>query len=159
MTYGDGLANVDVRELLAFHRSHGGLATVTGVRPPARFGHLTIDNGRAVNFNEKPQVAEGWINGGFFVLEPDVLEYVEGDDTAWEIEPMQALAARGELHVYQHDGFWQCVDTPRELSYLNSLWSTGRAPWARAGSRFECEAPPSLAALHQEAMSVMGGRA
>lgn len=145
MTYGDGLANIDLGALLAFHRAHGGLATVTGVRPPARFGHLTIDNGKAVNFNEKPQVAEGWINGGYFVLEPEVLGYIDADATMWEVEPLQALARDGQLGVFQHDGFWQCVDTPRELNYLESLWRSGQAPWKPAASAFMPELPRQFA--------------
>lgn len=139
MTYGDGLADVDIAALLRFHRQHGRLATVTAVRPPARFGHLSIDGTQAVGFNEKPQVAEGWINGGYFVLEPAALELIADDQTAWEIQPMQALARRGQLGVLRHEGFWQCVDTPRELAYLESLWQTGRAPWLPAPSRFQCD--------------------
>lgn len=145
MTYGDGLANVDIAKLLAFHRAHGGLATVTGVRPPARFGHLAIAGGRVTSFNEKPQVAEGWINGGYFVLEPEALNSIAGDGVMWEVEPLQALARDGQLGVYQHDGFWQCVDTPRELNYLESLWRGGQAPWQPAGSHFTPE-PPRRAA-------------
>lgn len=129
MTYGDGVANVDVAELVAFHRRHGRLATVTAVRPPARFGGLSFDGPLVKCFQEKPQIGEGWINGGFFVLEPGVLGYVAGDETIWEREPMERLAADGELVAYQHHGFWQCMDTLRDVRLLESLWQNGRAPW------------------------------
>jgi len=129
LTYGDGLADVDVRGLLSFHRSHGKLATVTAVRPPARFGALVLEGERVVRFSEKPQSGEGWINGGFFVLEPGVLEYVEGDQAVWEREPLERLAGDGQLQAYFHDGFWQPMDTLREKQYLEELWSAGKAPW------------------------------
>lgn len=130
LTYGDGVANIDLQELLRFHRSHGRLATVTAVRPPARFGGLTFDGtDRVSRFTEKPQIGEGWINGGFFVLEPKVLEYIEGDTTHWEREPLERLAAEGQLFAYRHEGFWQSMDTLRDVRLLNSLWSEGSAPW------------------------------
>jgi glucose-1-phosphate cytidylyltransferase len=129
MTYGDGVADVDLQELLAFHRRHGKLATVTAVRPPARFGRLDIDGERVAVFTEKPQAGEGWINGGFFVLEPGVVDYVDGDATHWEREPLERLAAEGQLQAYQHDGFWQSMDTLRDVRLLNGLWRSGRAPW------------------------------
>lgn len=129
MTYGDGVSNVDLHKLLAFHRSHGKLATVTAVHPPARFGDLNFD-GVAVNrFAEKPQLGEGWISGGFFVLEPSVLDTVEGDATPFEVEPMQRIVRRGQLAAYAHEDFWQCMDTLRDVRYLESLWCEGRAPW------------------------------
>jgi glucose-1-phosphate cytidylyltransferase len=129
MTYGDGVANVNLRDLVAFHRRHGKLATVTAVRPPARFGGLVFDGDRVVEFTEKPQIGEGWINGGFFVLEPAVLDYIAGDDTHWEREPVERLAREGQLMAYRHDDFWQCMDTLRDHRYLESLWGEGRAPW------------------------------
>jgi glucose-1-phosphate cytidylyltransferase len=129
MTYGDGVADVDLDALVAFHRRHGRLATVTAVRPPARFGGLTFDGDRVVRFVEKPSLGEGWINGGFFVLEPGVLDYIAGDATPFEGEPLERLAADGELMAYRHQGFWQCMDTLRDVRLLESLWQSGEAPW------------------------------
>jgi glucose-1-phosphate cytidylyltransferase len=129
LTWGDGVSDVDLDKLLAFHRSHGKLATLTAVRPPARFGHLDLDGATVAEFSEKPQTGEGWINGAFFVLEPRVFDYVEGDQTQWEHEPLQQLAKDGELMAYTHGGFWQCMDTLRDKRLLQSLWDTGRAPW------------------------------
>jgi glucose-1-phosphate cytidylyltransferase len=131
LTYGDGVADIDLHALLAFHRSHGRLATLTAVHPPARFGHLTLDGGRVTRFGEKPQLAEGWINGGFFVLEPGVVRYLAADDTVFEREPLERLAADGQLMAYRHDGFWWCMDTLRDVRHLQSLWENGDAPWAR----------------------------
>jgi glucose-1-phosphate cytidylyltransferase len=128
-TYGDGVCNIDVRALVAFHRRHGKLATITAVRPPARFGGLVFAGDRIVEFTEKPQIGEGWINGGFFVLEPGVLEYIHGDETTFEAEPLERLAAEGQLMAYKHDNFWQCMDTLRDLRLLEGLWSSGKAPW------------------------------
>lgn len=128
-TYGDGVSNVALDRLLAFHRAHGRLATVTAVRPPARFGNMEFSEDRVTRFTEKPQVGEGWINGGFFVFEPGVLEYIPGDATALEHEPLEQLAADGELMAYQHDAFWQCMDTLRDRRLLDSLWASGQAPW------------------------------
>ena len=128
-TYGDGLASIDVCELMRFHRSHGKLATVTAVRPPARFGGLVLDGDAVGTFSEKPQTGEGWINGGFFVFEPRVLDYLDDDDTILEREPLERLAADGELMAYRHEGFWQPMDTLREKELLESLWSSGNAPW------------------------------
>ncbi len=128
-TYGDGLADIDIGRLLAFHRSHGKLATVTAARPPARFGGLCFDGDRVVEFTEKPQAGEGWINGGFFVLEPGALDYVADDMTIWERDPLEKLATDGELVAYQHDGFWQPMDTVRERQLLERLWESGAAPW------------------------------
>lgn len=129
LTWGDGVSTVDISELLAFHRSHGKLATVTAVRPPARFGHLEFEGDRVTEFSEKPQLSEGWINGAYFVLEPGVFDYIDNDKCHWEKAPMEKLAADGQLMAYRHQGFWQCLDTPRDLALLNRLWNTGQAPW------------------------------
>ncbi len=129
LAWGDGLSTVDVKALLAFHRAHGKLATVTAVQPPARFGPLEFDGDQVIEFSEKPQTAEGWINGGIFVLEPGIFDYIEGDKTHWEREPMEGLAAAGELMAYRHRGFWQCMDTARDHALLNRLWRSGDAPW------------------------------
>lgn len=129
MTWGDGVANIDLQDLLAFHRAHGKLATLTAVRPPARYGHLEFDGNRIKQFTEKPQTAEGWINGAFFVLEPEVDDYIDGDETQWEKEPLERLAADGQLMAYRHAGYWQCMDTLREKYILENLWSSGSAPW------------------------------
>jgi glucose-1-phosphate cytidylyltransferase len=129
LTWGDGVAPVDLDALLAFHRSHGKLLTITAVRPPARFGHLELDDDVVTEFSEKPQIGEGWINGAFFVCEPGVLDYVDGDDTQWEREPLEHLAKDGELRAYRHHGFWQCMDTIRDKKLLESLWDSGAAPW------------------------------
>ena len=129
LTWGDGVSNINLSELLAFHRSHGKLATLTAVRPPARYGHLDLDNGRVNVFSEKPQTKEGWINGAFFVLEPGIFDYIDGDDTQWEKEPLERLASEGQLMAYQHSSFWQCMDTLREKYILESLWQSGQAPW------------------------------
>jgi glucose-1-phosphate cytidylyltransferase len=128
LTWGDGLSTVDLPALLEFHRSHGRLATLTAVRPPARFGHLEISGDSVTEFSEKPQTGEGWINGAFFVLEPGIFDYIEGDDTQFEREPLTRLAADGELMAYQHAGFWQCMDTLRDKKLLDSLWEQD-APW------------------------------
>jgi glucose-1-phosphate cytidylyltransferase len=129
MTYGDGVADVDLTSLVAFHRSHGKLATITAVRPPGRFGALVLDSDRVTAFAEKPQVGEGWINGGFFVLEPEVLDLIGGDETLWEHDPLSTLASRGELMAFRHFGFWQPMDTLREKRLLEELWHSGKAPW------------------------------
>ena len=129
LTWGDGVSTVDLDELLAFHRSHGKLATLTAVRPPARFGHLELDDDRITEFSEKPQTGEGWINGAFFVLEPGVFDYIEGDSTRFEREPLERLAADNQLMAYRHYGFWQCMDTLREKMLLDELWGSGQAPW------------------------------
>lgn len=130
MTYGDGVAGIDPRDIVAFHRRHGRLATLTAVRPPARFGALDLDGDRVASFSEKQQTGEGWINGGFFVLEPQVLDYIDGDDTIFERGPLERLAAEGQLAAYRHEGFWQCMDTIRDVRLLNELWAGGQAPWA-----------------------------
>jgi glucose-1-phosphate cytidylyltransferase len=129
LTWGDGVSDVDLDALLAFHRSHGRLATMTVVRPPARYGHIELDGAKIVNFTEKPQTSEGWINGAFFVLEPEIFDYIEGDMTQWEREPLEQLAAEGELMAYKHDSFWQCMDTLREKHILETYWQSGHAPW------------------------------
>ena len=129
VTYGDGVGDVDLPALLAFHRSHGRLATVTAVRPPARFGGIRLEGGRVAGFAEKPQAGEGWINGGFFVLNREVLDYIAGDDTIWEREPLERLTAEGQLMAYCHEGFWHPMDTLRERNVLEELWASGRAPW------------------------------
>ncbi|HHY89447.1 MAG TPA: glucose-1-phosphate cytidylyltransferase [Chloroflexi bacterium] len=129
LTWGDGVADIDLHKLLAFHRSHGKLATLTAVRPPARYGHMQFDGDQIVEFVEKPQIGEGWINGAFFVLEPQVFDYIDGDDTVWEREPLERLARDGQLMAYKHTSFWQCMDTLREKYYLENLWASGNAPW------------------------------
>lgn len=129
MTYGDGVANINIRSLVDFHRRQGKLATITAVRPPARFGGLAFDGDLVTRFIEKPQIGEGWINGGFFVLEPGVLDYIEGEDTAFERLPLERLAQDGELIAYRHEEFWQCMDTRRDMELLENLWASGNAPW------------------------------
>jgi len=129
LTWGDGVSDVDLKKLLAFHRSHGKLATLTAVRPPARFGHLVFDGDRIEQFSEKPQTGEGWINGAFFVLEPQVFDYIAGDETQWEREPLEQLSRDGQLMAYRHTSFWQCMDTLRDKKLLEDLWHHGGAPW------------------------------
>lgn len=128
MTYGDGVSDVDLDELVAFHQREGRVATVTAVRPPARFGKLTLEDGAVTHFDEKPQMSEGWINGGFFVLEPEVFDYIPGD-VDFAREPLEGLASAGELSGFAHAGFWQCMDTSRDKELLNSLWDSGQPPW------------------------------
>jgi glucose-1-phosphate cytidylyltransferase len=128
LTYGDGVSNINLTELLAYHNSHGRMVTVSAVRPPARFGALEFDGDRIRHFKEKSTLHEGWINGGFFVVEPQALDYVTSD-VMWEHAPMEALAREGQLFAYRHEEFWQCMDTLRDLRYLESLWDAGRAPW------------------------------
>jgi glucose-1-phosphate cytidylyltransferase len=128
-TYGDGVADIDLGALLQFHKAHGKSATVTAVRPPARFGRMAIENERVVDFYEKPEEGEGWINGGFFVLNAKVLDYIEGDKIAWERDPIEKLARDGQMASYLHHGFWSCMDTLREKNMLEELWNSGGAPW------------------------------
>jgi glucose-1-phosphate cytidylyltransferase len=129
-TYGDGLGDIDLRKLLDFHCSHGKLATVTAVRPPARFGELVLNGvNEVLEFSEKPQTQAGWINGGFFVFEPGIFDYLRADDTVLEREPLEQLAAARQLVAYRHHGFWQPMDTLREKLLLESLWADGKAPW------------------------------
>jgi glucose-1-phosphate cytidylyltransferase len=130
-TYGDGLASVDVRDVLAFHRASGRQATVTAVRPPDRFGTLELEGDRVVRFQEKHQASEGWINGGFFVFEPSLFDRISGDDTLLEHEPLMSLAEDGQLSVYRHEGFWQPMDTLRDKRTLEELWASGDPPWVR----------------------------
>jgi len=129
VTYGDGVSDVDLRDLLRFHRSHGRLATVTAVRPPARFGGIIFNGDLVAKFTEKPHIGEGWINGGFMVLEPGVFAYLEGDNTSLEADVLERLAADGQLAAYRHEGFWQCMDTLRDVRLLESLWRSGKPPW------------------------------
>ncbi len=129
LTWCDGVSDINLGDLLAFHRAHGKLATLTAVRPPARYGHLVFEGDQVAEFTEKPQVGEGWINGAFFVLEPGVFDYIEGDDTQWEREPLERLAKDGQLMAYRHDSFWQCMDTLREKYILETLWQSGNPPW------------------------------
>lgn len=129
LTYGDGVCNVDISALLRFHFERGKIATLTAVRPPARFGQLVFDGDQVAHFDEKPQVGEGWINGGFFVLQPEVIDYIEGDDSYWEREPLERLSAEGQLAAYRHEDFWQCMDTMRDVQLLGKLWQEGKAPW------------------------------
>ena len=129
MTYGDGVSDIDLEELLSFHRSQGKLVTVTAVRPPARFGALTLDGDTVVSFGGTSQVRQGWINGGFFVIEPAALDFIEGDRMPWE-ELLERLAAEGQLAAFKHTSFWQCMDTLREKRLLEAFWESGDSPWA-----------------------------
>jgi len=129
LTYGDGVSNVDLGRLLAFHRSQGKLATITAVRPPARFGEMVFGDFDTAGFTEKPQMGEGWINGGFMVFEPAVLDLIPDDQVSLEADVLEQLSEEGELVAYRHDEFWQCVDTLRELRTLRSMWESGAAPW------------------------------
>lgn len=129
LTWGDGVADVNLQELLDFHRSHGKYATLTAVRPPARYGYMNFDGDMVTQFDEKPQIGSGWINGAFFVLEPEVFDYIEGDETQWEHEPLRNLAADGQLVAYRHSSFWQCMDTLREKHILETLWQSKSPPW------------------------------
>ncbi len=129
LTWGDGVSDIVLDDLLRFHRAHGKLATLTAVRPPARYGHMEFDGDRVAAFSEKSQTAEGWINGAFFVLEPAVFDYIEGDATQFEREPLERLAADGQLMAYKHTSFWQCMDTLRDKHTLQTLWNSGNPPW------------------------------
>jgi glucose-1-phosphate cytidylyltransferase len=128
-TYGDGVSDVDISQLIAFHKENGALATVTAIMPPARWGILEMDGPRITGFQEKPQGDGGWINGGFFVLSPKVIDYIDGDDTFWEREPMERLVKEGELNAFKHEGFWHAMDTLRDKLLLEKLWESGSAPW------------------------------
>ena len=130
LTWADGLSDVDLGALQAFHRHHGRLATVTAVQPPPRFGRLSLDGDRVVRFAEKEPGSESWINGAFFVLEPQCLDRIASDETIWEHEPMESLARDGHLMAYRHNGFWDCVDSPGDLARLRLRWDRGDAPWA-----------------------------
>ena len=129
VTYGDGVSNVNVQELLKFHQSHGRLATVTAVRPPARFGGLIFNGDMVAEFTEKPQIGEGWINGGYLVFEPEIFQHLSGDQASLEADLLERLAAMDQLAAYRHDDFWQCMDTLRDVRLLESLWQKGNPPW------------------------------
>jgi glucose-1-phosphate cytidylyltransferase len=130
-TYGDGVGDIDVSSLIAFHKSEGRLATLTGVQPPGRFGALEIDGNRVLRFQEKPEGDGAWINGGFFVLEPKVIDYIDDDTSIWERRPLESLATKAQLSVHKHHGFWQPMDTLRDKLYLEELWASGKAPWKK----------------------------
>lgn len=140
-TYGDGVADIDCQQLLRFHQSHGKLATITTVHSPERFGRLAFDGDAVTSFHEKPETAQGWINGGYFVLEREVIDYIANDETIWERGPLEQLAVDGQLMAYRHTGFWSCMDTLKEKNYLEDLWSRGNAPWKIWENR------PSMAAV------------
>ena len=129
LTYGDGVCTVAIQKLLAFHKAHGRMATVTAVRPSARYGGIDFDGDLVSRFAEKPQTGEGWVNGGYMVLEPEVFDLIKGDDTNLERDVLEVLAERRQLAAFRHDGFWQCMDTLRDKRLLEGLWSTGSAPW------------------------------
>lgn len=131
LTYGDGVSDVDLEQLVTFHKRHGRLVTVTAVHPGARFGELQIQQEKVMAFQEKPQTGQGWINGGYFVIEPEFLELIEGDQTILEREPLERAAQLGELMAYQHEGFWQCMDTKRDRDNLEAVWQSGTAPWQK----------------------------
>jgi glucose-1-phosphate cytidylyltransferase len=129
LTYGDGVANIDIGTLVKFHRSHGKMVTVSAVHPGARFGELEMDGDQVISFQEKPQTTKGWINGGYFVIEPEFFDLIEGDMTILEKTPLEKAAENGELMAYRHNGFWQCMDTKRDLNSLSEMWKTGQPPW------------------------------
>jgi glucose-1-phosphate cytidylyltransferase len=129
LTYGDGLADIDIKKLVAFHKAHGKIATLTSVRPPSRFGEIVMDGDQITEFKEKPRSTEGWINGGFFVFNKEVFKYLKGDQTILEREPLEKLAKDGELMAYKHEGFWQCMDTLRDKTSLDKMWDSGQAKW------------------------------
>lgn len=131
LTYGDGVADVNIQELLSFHQKHGKMATVTATRPPGRFGQLHIENEKVTHFEEKPLGEGGFINGGFFVLNSDVLNFIPDDSAVWEKGPLESITKAGQLCAYQHEGFWQPMDTLRDKNYLESLWANGKAPWKK----------------------------
>ena len=129
MTYGDGLGDINISKLVSFHKKHGKIATLVAVRPPARFGSMIFKENQVLEFKEKPQTGEGWINGGFFVFESKIFDYLNGDDTVLEADPLERLASDGQLMAYKHNGFWQCMDTLRDKISLNKIWNEGNAPW------------------------------
>jgi glucose-1-phosphate cytidylyltransferase len=131
LTYGDGLSDVNLDNLIKFHNSHGKMITMTSVRPATRFGELELDKGKVVSFEEKPQLHEGWINGGYFVVEAKFMDWISGDEIMLEREPLVKAAKKGELMSFSHEGFWQCMDTKRDLDLLNKLWTAGDAPWKK----------------------------
>lgn len=151
-TYGDGVADIDLGKLLAFHRAGGKLATVTTVRSPARFGRIVFEGDRVSNFYEKADAAEGWINGGFFVLHARAIDYIDGDESSWERSPIERLANDGEMLGYRHYGFWSCMDTLREKRMLEAMWESGDAPWRiwdRSGEPPTVHRHPAPATLHR----------
>jgi glucose-1-phosphate cytidylyltransferase len=129
LTYGDGVGNIDIPKLLKFHKTQGKLVTLTTVRPPARFGNIIIEDEHVVGFKEKPQIGEGWINGGFFVLQPGIVDYIAGDQTSWEFESLETIATHGQVAAYKHEEFWQGMDTVRDVHLLEKRWTEGNAPW------------------------------
>jgi len=131
LTYGDGISDINISELVKFHNSHGKIATLTAVRPPVRFGELLINKNKVQEFKEKPQAVKGWINGGFFVFNKEIFDFIDGDETMLEREPLERLAGIGELMAFKHSGYWQCMDTIREKQLLENLWKTSNAPWAK----------------------------
>ena len=131
VTYGDGVSNINIEALIDFHKSHGKMVTMTAVRPVARFGELEIIDGHVISFEEKPQLHQGWINGGYFVMQPEFFEFIEGDSTMMERDPLEKVTELGELMAYQHHGFWQCMDTKRDHELLEKLWADGNAPWSQ----------------------------
>lgn len=131
LTYGDGLSDINITDLVDFHKSHGRLVTVSAVRPNARFGRIELDGDCVTSFEEKPQISEGWVNGGYFVMQPEFLELLDGDTTILEREPLEKAAQMGELMAYRHDGFWQCMDTKRDRDLLERLWASHNSPWIR----------------------------
>lgn len=131
LTYGDGVADIDIEALVEFHKSHGKMVTVSAVHPGARFGELDMDGHQVVTFKEKPQTTQGWINGGYFVIEPEFFNLIEGDSTILESSPLEQAAEMGELMAFHHDGFWQCMDTKRDRDHLEEMWGSGNAPWKK----------------------------
>ena len=129
LTYGDGVGDINIPKLLELHQREDRMVTMTAVRPPARFGQMVLNNAQVVEFKEKPQIGEGWINGGFFILQPGIERYIEGDQTSWEFDSLENIAASGGLSAYEHHGFWQSMDTLRDVNLLNKLWQEGNAPW------------------------------
>ena len=129
LSYGDGLSNIDINKLIEFHRSHGKLVTVSAVHPSARFGELILDNNEVKSFQEKPQTNTGWINGGFFVIEPEFFDFIDSDSTVLEKEPLEKASREGQLMAYKHEGFWQCMDTKRDKDFLENIWNSGDAQW------------------------------
>ena len=129
LTYGDGLSDINIEKLVDFHKNHGKMVTVSAVHPGARFGELEIKKNMVTSFEEKPQTTQGWINGGYFVIEPEFFELIEGDQAILEREPLETAAKMGELMAYKHDGFWQCMDTKRDRDSLENMWESGNAPW------------------------------
>ena len=130
LTYGDSVADIDIDALLKFHKSHGKMVTVSGVRPSARFGELEMQEKKVISFREKPQTTQGWVNGGFFVCKPEIIDFIDDDLTILEKEPLEKISEMGELMSYHHEGYWQCMDTKRDRDHLEKLWQSGSAPWS-----------------------------